>query len=398
MPATDRATGNMAHPTLEDVRRLGSWRPARGVVSVYLRFDPADRGGGWRTELRNGLAVVLDEADRLDHEMRSAVQATGERLLERFDDRDHRGLPRGEIGFVEVAQTPAEEHWWPTRFPLHTSGTALRDTPAIAPLFSLIEMGRPRGVALVSAERVRLLEWAPGSLEELESWELAVFSRDWRERKARGVSDPARSRGVSASGHDQFGERLNENRHRFLGECRVLAAQAAAGREWPEILAFGPSPHLTSFSEGGAPAGPAVEPAGDGDLVPIPLGQLEAPIAKAAYRIIDERDHRLVERIVEEARGHTHGALGLQETLSALGEGRVDHLVLAARHLVLEPDQARARTRVADGDPRSQTAPSVDCELLVRRALDSGASISAVSDAAAELIDAAEGVAALLRY
>jgi hypothetical protein len=266
----------------------------------------------------------------------------------------------------------------------------------IAPLFSLIEVGRPRGVALISAERVRLLEWAPGSLEELESWELAVFSRDWRERKARGVSDPARSQGVSASGHDQFGERLNENRHRFLGECRVLAAHAAAGRGWPEILAFGPSPHLTS--EGGAPAGPAVEPAGDRDLVSIPLGQLEAPIAKAAYRIIGERDHRLVERIVEEARGHTHGALGAQETLSALGEGRVDHLVLDAGHLVLEPAQAQTWTPTADGNRRGEAAPSVDCELLIRRALDSSAAISAVSDDAAELIASAEGVAALLRY
>jgi hypothetical protein len=52
----------MTQPTLEDARALSGWRPALGVLSVYLGFDPADRGGAWRTELRNGRSPSLLKA------------------------------------------------------------------------------------------------------------------------------------------------------------------------------------------------------------------------------------------------------------------------------------------------------------------------------------------------
>lgn len=390
--------GGFAHPTLEDARRLCVWRPPQGVISVYLHFDPADRGSGWHTELRNGVAGVVEASAGLGHDGRSAVRTTADRIAARFDDRDRRGLPRGEVGFVEVARGRGEEHWWSTRVPPPGSGIVLGERPTIAPLFSLIEAGGTRGVAIVSAERVRLLEWALEGLEELENWELAIFSRDWRERKARATADPARSQGVSASGHDQFSDRLNDNRHRFLGECRGLASQIGTGRGWPEIMAFGPPPHLASFCEGAGQAGPPIARAGDGDLVSVPLGQVETPIADAMERIARDRSRLLVERVVEEAGGHARGTLGAQETLVALGEGRVDHLVLDVRHLALEPARARPAESDSDGAGKDGAPPDLDPELLIQRALQSGASISTVSDESAALLANAQGVAALLRY
>lgn len=399
----DRAGGGFAHPTLEDARRLCSWGPPLGVVTVYLRFDPADRGSGWRTELRNGVAGVVEASAALDHDGRSAVRATADRIVARFDDRDRRGLPRGEVGFVEVSRGRGEERWWATRVPPPASGAALGERPMIAPLFSLIESGEARGVALVSAERVRLLEWALEGTEELESWELAIFSRDWRERKARATADPARTQGVSASGHDQFSDRLNDNRHRFLGECRGLASQAGTVRGWPEILAFGPAPHLTSFCEGTGHAGPPIVRAGEGDLVSIPLGQVERQIADAVERIARDRSRVLAERVVEEAGAHARGALGVRETLTALGEGRVDHLVLDVRHLAFEP--VRGGPIASDsggpgknGAPREGAEPELDPELLIQRALQSGAAVSTVSGEPAALLANGHGVAALLRY
>ncbi|HET7041022.1 MAG TPA: hypothetical protein VFI13_03345, partial [Gemmatimonadales bacterium] len=64
----------MAHPTFEDARRLSDWEPSLGVVSVYLAFDPADRGGAWRTELRNGLDQLLEAAKEAEHERRLALR------------------------------------------------------------------------------------------------------------------------------------------------------------------------------------------------------------------------------------------------------------------------------------------------------------------------------------
>src|SRR5215216_1944663 len=98
----DRGGGqSMTQPTLEDARTLSEWRPPLGVLSIYLAFDPADRGGAWRTELRNGLDSVLEAQQEAEHARRVALRATARRLTERFEDGDLRPPPRGEVGFVE---------------------------------------------------------------------------------------------------------------------------------------------------------------------------------------------------------------------------------------------------------------------------------------------------------
>jgi Bacterial archaeo-eukaryotic release factor family 10 len=363
----------MGWPTFEDARRLAEWQPPLGVVSVYLRPDPGDRGGAWRTELHNGLAAVREQAQGLDHEAAKALRATVERIGGRFDNHE-RSLPRGEVGFVEVAAAPAAESWWSTHLAPETAAAAsFAERPLVAPLLFLVERGVPRGAALVSAERVRMLEWAPGRLEQLHSWELSIFSRDWRERKTQRP-DLARGPAVSASGRDQFDERLEESRHRFLGECGRLAAGLAAERGWRRLLVFGAAEHLRDFDRAmPASAELAVEPAGGADLISDPPARLERPIAEAAARLDGERDRELAERALDQARGGTRGVAGPQETEAALGEARVERLVL---------DAARA-----DGS-----------EALVRSALGSGAAVAMVAGRAAELLASVDGVAALLRY
>ena len=361
----------MSLPTLDDARHLTEWAPPLGVVSVYLRLDPSDRGGAWRTELHNGLSSVLDRGG-LDHQAAAALRATAERIDERFANHE-RGLSRGEIGFVEVAAKPGAERWWSTHLAVDSAATAAFDErPLVAPLVCLLERGAPRGVALLSAERVRVLEWAPGHLEELHSWELSVFSGDWRERKAPRVVDPAHGQAVSSSGRDQFDSRLEENRHRFLGECSRLAARLTSERGWRQLLLFGAAEHRRELCQGLPSPGLAVE-AGDADLISEPPGSLEEPIAMVVERLDAERDRELTERVLDETRGGTRGTAGRQETEAAMVETRVECLVL---------DATRAGAS----------------ESLVRSALASGATVAAVAGAAAELLAPVEGVAALLRY
>jgi hypothetical protein len=362
----------MTLPTFEDARRLAEWQPPLGVVSVYLRLDPGDRGGAWRTGLHNGLAAALEGQDELDHRTRLALRATADRVAERFANHE-RDLPRGEIGFLEVAAEPAEQRWWSTHLSPEGTNVRFAERPLLAPLLCLIERGTPRGVALASAERVRLLEWAPGRLEELHSWELSLFSGDWRERKAPRVADPARAQAVSSAGRDQYDQRLEDSRHRFLGECGRLSASLAPERGWRQLLVFGAAEHVRDLRHGVPSSALAVEAGGDADLISDPPAKLEQPVAAAAERLDGARDRELVERALEQTRGGMRGTAGPQETEAALGEARVERLVL---------DAARA-----DGS-----------EALVRAALASGAGVSAVTGEAAELLAPVDGVAALLRY
>jgi Bacterial archaeo-eukaryotic release factor family 10 len=364
----------MSEPTWDEARELSEWRPDLGVLTVYLGFDPADRGGAWRTELRNALDAILESYKEADHASRVALRATAKRLIERFEDGDLRPPPRGEIGFVEVAEKEGIEHWWGTGTPPVADVCAeYGQEPVVAPMLALVSRGGARGVAIVSAERVRLLRCAAGALEELEDWELSLFSLDWRERKSQSTNNPARAQGVSASGHDQYDERLEHNRQRFLTECGELAGRALEENGLAEAIVFGPAKDAESFESGFSAAKAKVVRGGDADLISTPTGKLNGVVSEAIERLDTERDRAVVERALGEAKGGSRGSLGIQETREALGEGRVDHLVL-------------------DG------ALDGDLESLIRAAFAGSAGVTIVGDELAESLTEAEGVAAILRY
>jgi hypothetical protein len=364
----------MMQPTLENARDLSEWRPPLGVLSVYLGFDPADRGGAWRTELRNGLDAVLDSQQEAEHDRRVALRATAKRLTERFDDGDLRPPPRGEVGFVEVAEKEGVEHWFGVgTAPLADACVEFGQEPVVAPLLELCGRGASRGVAVLSSERVRLLRCSEGALEELDEWELSITSLDWRERKSQSTNNPARAQGVSSSGHDQFGERLDHNRQRFLGECGGLAARALEDNGLEELIVFGPAKDADHFRSGFGNGKGKLIVGGDGDLISVPTGRLSETVAAVVGRLDLEGQRAVVERALAGSQGGSRGAAGLQETKEALGEGRVDHLVF-------------------DGSIGQEG------ESLLRAALASSAAVTVVRDELAAPLAEADGVAAILRY
>ncbi|MGN6557435.1 MAG: VLRF1 family aeRF1-type release factor [Solirubrobacterales bacterium] len=359
----------MSQPTLEEARKISDWRPELGVLSVYLGFDPADRTGAWRTELRNGLDAILESHKEAEHEKRVALRATAKRMIERFEDGDLRPPPRGEVGFIEVAEKAGVERWWGTGSPpVADACVEYAADPVVAPLIALCCRGADRGVALLSSERVRLLRCAEGALEELEDWELSIFSLDWRERKSQSTAQ-----GVGSSGHDQFDERLEHNRQRFLTECGKLAAGVLEDSGLDQMIVFGPARDVEAFNAGFGSAKAELALGGDVELISTPKGKLGEVVAEAIERLDDQRDRELVERVLGEAKGGSRGAVGLQETKEALAEGRVDHLVF-------------------DG------AIGSEAEALIRGALAGSAEVTIVRDELAAPLAEAEGVAAILRY
>ncbi len=347
----------MTQPTLEDARTLSEWRPPLGVLSVYLGFDPADRGGAWRTELRNALDAILEQHKEAEHERRVALRATAKRLTERFEDGELRPPPRGEAGFVEVAEKEGTEHWFGIGVaPAASACAEFGAEPVVAPLLELCSRGGGRAVALLSSERVRLLSCTEGALDDLEDWELSIFSLAWREQK-----------------DDQFDERLDHNRQRFLTECGGLASRRIEEDGLDEIVVFGPARDVESFDAGFSSSQAKLTLGGDAELISTPKGKLTEVVGEVVERLEQERERAVVEWALEEAKGGSRGAVGLQETKEALAEGRVDHLVFDR----------------AVGD---------EAESLIRAALASSAQVTVVRDGSAERLAEAEGVAAILRY
>ncbi|HET7120760.1 MAG TPA: VLRF1 family aeRF1-type release factor [Solirubrobacterales bacterium] len=364
----------MSQPTLEDARELCGWKPPLGVISVYVGFNPADRGGAWRTELRNGLEAVLEAGKDADHDRRVALRATAKRIAERYEDGDLRPPPRGEAGFVEVAEKSGGERWWGTAVaPASDACVEFGEAPVLTPLVELAGRGRARAVALLSSERVRLLRCAEGALEDLQNWELSITSLDWRERKAQSANNPTRAQGVSSSGHDQFEERLDHNRQRFLGECGALVARRLDEDGLDEVVVFGPGVDAEGFSAGFGSPSARLTPGGEADLISTPRGKLTEIVCGVIAGLDEKRERSFVDRVLDEARGGVRGAAGPQEVGEALAEGRVDHLVFDA-------------------------GIGERAEPLVRGALAGGARVTVVRDGVGELLAGAEGAAAILRY
>ncbi len=230
------------------LKKLIDWGPSGGILSVYVEIDPADRGQGWRIALRDRLRELAERTP--PHDERRAFEAAARRVFERFPENAPAPPGRGHAGFVEVAEKPTEVWRSMQVAPRGTEVVHLR-RPYLRPLVEMFDDGPRVGVVLVSAERVRLLEWSLGTMRELEDWEIVLWSLDWREQKAERAM-PGQHQGISASGRDQFGQRLEANRRRFLREVGELVATRCGDREWRHSTgaALGPQAVLEALAQG----------------------------------------------------------------------------------------------------------------------------------------------------
>ena len=370
------------------LRDLIDWRPAGGVLSVYVHVDPADRGQGWRIGLREQLRSLAEETP--PHDERRAFETAANLVLERFPENAAPPEGRGHVGFIELAPKRPATVWRSMQIGPRRTQALRSGRPQVRPLVELLAAGPHVGVVLVSAERVRLLEWSLGAIRSLQDWEITLLSRDWRERKAERSMPGPRS-WTSSSGRDQFGQRLDANRQRFLHEVGSLIAEELASRRWRHVIAFGIEEHPSELAAGlgaGAQRLHAVRQ----DLISAPDGQVADRVAEVVRELNSGRALEVVAE-VEEAIGAEPGtALGPQETLQALAEGR-------ARHLVFDGD------RTYDGQPFEGELAYGDAgdgrpvgERLVALAVSTNAAITPVYAEPAARLDPHDGVAALLRY
>jgi hypothetical protein len=365
-----------ALPTGVAIDELLDWRPDFGVVTVCVGIDPGDRSEGWLIELRKQLKSAVEAGDDR-HDRGRALNATAQRVLDRFDEEE---LPSGrcQIGFCEAAERRARDIWSGAQIDGFRTSASYADRPRMTPLLRLLDEGAAIGAIAVSAERVHLYEWKLGALDLVHDWEAVMFMRDWRERKARKPANLARTQGASASGRDQFDQRLEHNRARFLKETGTLTAEEARNRGWRRLIAFGDPEHVRELADR-AEKGAEVELAEEADVISEERGRLLERVTAAVAQGNRQRELALIQRAVDAAQTPGgHGALGLINIQRCLNEARVEHLIF-------------------DADTNDPELADVEDE-IVERALRTSANVTPVGDDAAEKLRAHGGVAALLRY
>jgi hypothetical protein len=378
-----------------ELRALAEWRPPRGVLTVCLRVDPADRRESWRAELRDGLKRVVENARQRDRQLWVATRATVERVLDAFAETHPHQRGRTRIGFVEVTERGGRERWYSLRLAARATEVAHSAGPRLGRLVELVDDGAPLGVLAVGAERVRLWEWSLGECEEVASWEPDFRKRDWRERRAPQIADPARAKAVSAAGKDQFGQRLDANRERFLQETGRSLAEPLRSRGWRALLAYGHKDHVETLRHSLRPLTAGLEQEeplrlmAEKDIVGEGERQISERVEARLAELNRGRELTLVRRA--EAAAHAEGgsaSLGRQETLQALEEGRV-------AHLLFDPDASlNSETPRPGWEEASESGEAT----MIEQALRTSAWVTPVEGEAAEALARHEGVAALLRY
>jgi release factor family 10 len=364
-------------PSGLSIEELLDWRPNLGVMTVCIAIDPADRGEGWLTDLRNKLKAAVEARDD-GHDRGRALTATAERILTRFDGEEP---PSGRchIGFCEASDDRrARDIWTAAQLDDFITSASYGERPRLTPLLKLLDEGAALGAIAISAERVHLYEWRLGALDLINDWEAEMYMRDWRERKSQKSANLARTQGATASGRDQFDQRLEHNRARFLEETGKLAANDARDRSWRRLIAFGDPEHFREVAEG-VGQGTELELAEEANVISEDRGKLLGRVNAAVLAGNRRRELELIERALEGARTPGgRGALGLIDVQRSLNEGRVDHLVFDAD--TQDPDLAEVEDEV------------------VERALRTSAEVTPVEGAAAERVREHSGVAAILRY
>jgi hypothetical protein len=356
---------------------LLDWRPKFGVLTVSVGVDPADRSEGWLIALRNELKTAVEAGDD-GHDRGRALAATAQRVLDRFEDEE---LPSGrcQIAFCEAtAERGARDIWTAAQLDGFHTSVSYAHRPRLTPLLKLLEEGAAVGVIAISSERVHLYKWELGALDLVQDWEAEMFMLDWRERKSQRPADPARTQGAKASGRDQFDQRLEHNRARFLEEAGRLADEETRKRGWRRLIAFGDPELFHELSEG-VEKGTELELADEANVISEERGKLLERINAAVAKGNRRCELALIERAVEGARTPGgHGALGLIDVQRSLNEGRVENLIF-------------------DADTEDRELADAEDE-VVERALRTSAKVSPVEGIAAERVREHGGVAAVLRY
>jgi peptide chain release factor subunit 1 len=336
--------------TTDRLRRLAELRPGGRVLSVYLNLDPS----GFATPAARTSAIgsLIDEAGRrvnaeegLSHDERQALEEDVKRVRDflrgpSFSADGAHGLAvfcAGPADLFETVKLPRPVE----------SRVAINDSPWIEPLAGLLSHDR-WGILLVNRRSARLFEGTRDTLAETES-----FRDDVRGQAAGGGISGEKPERAAAEEHEDHVRKAAGEAHKQFQRTPFDHFLVGVPTELRGTVETHLDASLRERMRGFIEVD--VEHSGADDVVAAASERIDA-----AER---EREREKLDRLIEGVGTGGRGAAGLDETLGALNEARVETLLIA------EGFHAPGSISAASGLLHSQetgTSP-VDGSDLVRR-------------------------------
>jgi peptide subunit release factor 1 (eRF1) len=365
----------------DTLRRLAELRPEDGkVVSIYLNLDPSEFASGQARA--TAINSVLDQAGRAARDEDPAVREDVERIREAFKGFDFQGahgvavFAAGSEDLLEIIKLPRTVD----------NAVVIDEAPYVEPLVE-VQAGARYGVVLVNRQTARIFR---GSRDRLD--EVARVDDEVRGRHDQGGWSQARyQRSVDKEAQDHLKNAADEllRRHRRRPfEALFVGAPEELFKDFRERL----HPYLKERVAGRI----------DVDVEHTNVDEVQ----HAAEPAIESHERKLEQEALdrlEEARGAGgRGAVGLDDTLTALNEQRVEVLLLQDNFDaagVCCPQCGWLGPSTVDACPADGTATvSLDdiTDRAVRRAITQSAQVVRVGDD--ERLEEMGSIAAVLRF
>jgi len=329
----------MAVIVKERLRELARIRPAgHKVLSLYLNLDPSefptprDRSVELESLLHTAEAGL--RADSLDHAQKDELKRDLERVRTFFKEEFDASGTRGVVVFAASGADLFEVMKLPSPV---SSEVMIDDSPFIEPL-TAVPGSDGYCVLLINRQVARILVGGAAGMREVVS--IVDDVHRWHDQG--GWSQARYQRGIVKETHDHVKHAADELFKRFKqGTVQRLIIGT------PEELKGDITPSLHSYLRDRI-AG----------WIEIDVKSSPANVAKEAAAVIErdeqERERHWLERLKSELGRNARGAAGLEATLEALNERRVEALLV--QHGVRAGGYANAAADFLSAEPGESPA------------------------------------------
>lgn len=380
---------------LQELRALVDRDSEGPVLSVFCRTDPRDPENrsehpGWAINLKNGIRDAIAKVDpgHDSHQTALKLGAEAERRLQSASSSD-----RGRSVALFLGADGSIDEFHTFQIPVRHGYVTFDSGPVVWPMVDVIDRGQRTGIVLMSNDHIRLLEWFDGNAHDLEASTYDLELGDWKEYRGAARANPTRGQ-QSVVNTEAFKDRVKEWRNRFTRDCATSIAEAADELDFERLIVAADGELGTEF-ESAVPDSLRDRLI---EIVPVNL------IDQSAREVADHLDGHLREdwrksvgEVADQAlarvKAADRGAGGPDESLLALSEGRVSHLIFDP-YLETKSDILSDGARKAIEDAGEASVQ----EALVELALRTDARISSASVDEVPALAEAGGVLALLRY
>lgn len=385
----------MSIQQMDELRDLINAETEGPVLSVFCRTDPRDPSSrsetpGWLVALRNGLREAAAGFEG-DHEATQQVAKLSTAAEKRMTGAT--AVERGRSAAYFLSACGGIDSFHTFQIPVRENFVGLDNGAVVWPMVDVLDRGQRTGIVLVSHDHIRVLEWCDGHAEDLEASTFNLELGDWHEYRGAARPNPSRS-SAAINNQSAYENRVDEWQARFIKAASKNVAETAQDLKLDRLVIAADSDLCQEFVEA-LPNGTKdmVQATVATNLIDVPAGEVANhldPHMRDAWR---KQVNEIGDEALERVHAGERGAGGPDETLLALAEGRVEHLLIDP-YLEAKDESLSDGARQAIIDAGEASLQEASVELAIR----TDARVSSASVEEVPALAEAGGALALLRY